>query len=126
MRVVTENEIRSLSNSSVVTVGNFDGVHLGHQALVKRCWEQADCGQEVVVVTFEPLPQAWFSQANGPARLSSAAQKLELFEKLGVDLVWMMRFNQLLADIPAKIFAESVLSTRSAPAPPVPRCELSD
>ncbi len=114
MRVITENAIRPLSNSSVVTVGNFDGVHVGHQTLVKRCREQAESGQEVVVVTFEPLPQVWFSAAKAPARLSSVTQKLELFEKSGVDLVWMMRFNQLLADIPAKKFAESVLSTSLA------------
>lgn len=114
MRVITENAIRTLSNSSVVTVGNFDGVHVGHQTLVKRCREQAESGQEVVVVTFEPLPQVWFSAAKAPARLSSVTQKLELFEKSGVDLVWMMRFNQLLADIPAKKFAESVLSTSLA------------
>ena len=111
MRVITENEIRPLCISSVVTVGNFDGVHVGHQALIKRCRELAESGQQVVVVTFEPLPQAWFSPATAPARLSSVAQKLELFEQSGVDLVWVMRFNQRLAEIPAIVFAETVLST---------------
>jgi len=110
MRVVNDNSIRPISKSSVVTVGNFDGVHLGHQALVQRCIELAEPGQEVVVTTFEPLPQAYFAPEHAPARLSNSGQKVELLEQSGVDLVWMMRFNQGLARMSSKSFAESVLS----------------
>jgi riboflavin kinase/FMN adenylyltransferase len=110
MRVITENTFSPLSGSSVVTIGNFDGIHLGHRALIECCIEQAGKGQEVVVVTFEPLPQADFAPMKAPTRLSSSRQKLELLEQSGVDLVWTMRFNQELAQMSASIFAESVLS----------------
>jgi len=110
MHVIRENTIRPLSRSSVVTVGNFDGVHRGHLAVVNRCIERAEAGQDVVVTTFEPLPQAYFSPEHAPARLSSSKQKIQLLEQSGIDLVWMMRFNQELADMSAGSFAETVLS----------------
>lgn len=78
--------------------------------MVNRCIERAKVGQDVVVTTFEPLPQAYFAPESAPARLSSSKQKLQLLEQSGVDLVWMMRFNQELADMSAISFAESVLS----------------
>ncbi len=110
MRVITENTIRSLCRSSVVTIGNFDGMHLGHKALVDRCIDLSEKISDVVVVTFEPLPQAFLIPTSAPARLSSSRQKLELLEKSGVDLVWMMRFNQELANMSAASFAKSVLA----------------
>jgi riboflavin kinase/FMN adenylyltransferase len=110
MRVINENIIRPLTHSSVVSIGNFDGVHLGHQALIERCRSLAVSGQEVAVVTFEPLPQAWFAPQKAPARLTSVGQKQVLLAQSGVDLAWMMRFNQQLAGMSAGEFAESVLS----------------
>ena len=110
MRVIQDNAARQLASASVVTVGNFDGMHLGHQALIRRCLAGAEPGQVTAVVTFEPLPQAFFRPGQAPARLSSPAQKLELIEKSGIDLVWLMRFNQALAEMPAADFARSVLA----------------
>jgi len=114
MRVITENAIKPLSKSSVVTVGNFDGLHKGHQALIKRCKEHAREGQEVAVVCFEPLPQAFFRPEKPPARVCSVEQKIQLLEQSGVDLVWMMRFNQQLAQMPAETFAQSVFASALA------------
>lgn len=110
MRVFSDNSFRPLSASSVVTIGNFDGVHLGHRALIERCIREAEKDQEVAVVTFDPLPQAWFAPGRAPARLSSTTQKLDLLGQSGVDLVWMMRFNQELAQMKAETFARSVLA----------------
>jgi riboflavin kinase/FMN adenylyltransferase len=110
MRVISDNRFQPISGSSVVTIGNFDGVHLGHRALIDRCIERVESGQESAVVTFEPLPQTFFSPDNAPARLSSRQQKLEWLEQSGIDLVWMMGFNQELAGMTAAGFAESVLS----------------
>lgn len=109
MRVIRNNRQPVLSDSSIVTIGNFDGVHQGHQALIKRCRERAGAGAEVAVVTFEPLPQVWFRPQQAPARLTGPQQKLRLLEEAGVDLVWVMRFDQELAELTARAFISTVI-----------------
>lgn len=109
MRVIRDNPGQQLLRSSVVTIGNFDALHLGHQALIKRCEEIAGDHRPVAVVTFEPLPMAWFRPDSAPARLMSVRQKLEYFGNEGIDLVWFLRFNQALANMSAEMFVESVL-----------------
>ena len=94
---------------AVVTIGNFDGLHLGHQALINRCRELAGEDQTVAVVTFEPLPRAFFTPQNAPTRLFTVYQKLEAFKRHGVGKVWMMRFDSSLARLPAGDFIQQVL-----------------
>ena len=95
---------------SVVTVGNFDGLHLGHQALLQRCRELANSSDAVAVVTFEPLPEALFRPDAAPARLSTVRQKLSLLEAEQADLVWMMRFDDALSRMSARDFAHTVIA----------------
>lgn len=100
--------------SSVVTIGNFDGLHLGHKALIQRCKLLADAesngsARPIAVVTFEPLPGAWFRPDAAPARLISVRQKLAYLDNEGIDLVWMMRFNRALAGMSAEAFIQTVL-----------------
>lgn len=109
MRVIRDNPKAQLLQSSVVTIGNFDGLHLGHQSLIQRCKSLAGGQRPIAVVTFEPLPQAWFRPDAAPARLMQVRQKLDYLAKEGVDLVWLMRFNQALADMTAGAFVQSVL-----------------
>jgi riboflavin kinase/FMN adenylyltransferase len=109
MRVIRDNPGSQLLQSSVVTIGNFDGLHLGHQALIRRCESLADNRYPIAVVTFEPLPQTWFRPEVAPARLMSVRQKLDYLANEGVELVWLMRFNQALASMSATDFVESVL-----------------
>ncbi len=114
MQLIRDNPGRRVLQSSVVTIGNFDGFHLGHQALIRRCRLLADAGstgsrRAVAVVTFEPLPGAWFRPDAAPARLMSVRQKLVYLQDAGVDLVWMIRFNQALAGMNAEEFVQSVL-----------------
>ncbi len=97
------------SGGSVVTIGNFDGLHLGHQALVARCHALARAGEQVAVVTFEPLPAAFFRPDEAPARLNAVDRKLMILRELGVDLVWLMRFDGRLASLGARDFAQQVL-----------------
>jgi riboflavin kinase/FMN adenylyltransferase len=102
---------------SVIAVGNFDGVHRGHQAIIARCRELAgatgpEAGADpltVAVVTFEPLPQAYFRPEQAPARLATVYQKLSIFRSLGVDLVWLTRFDSTFARLTAREFVEQVL-----------------
>lgn len=109
MQVIRDNPGKQLLRSSIVTIGNFDGLHLGHQALIRLCQTLAGNRHSVAVVTFEPLPAAWFQPDAAPARLMSTRQKLATLADQGVDLVWLLRFNQALASTSAKDFVQSVL-----------------
>lgn len=109
MRVIRDNPGRQLLRSSVVTIGNFDGFHLGHQALIRLCESLAESGHSIAVVTFEPLPIAWFRPDAAPARLMSVRQKLEYLSDEDIDLVWLMRFNRALASMDAESFVQSIL-----------------
>ena len=94
---------------TVVTIGNFDGLHLGHQALVERCHALKKPGEKVGVVTFEPLPAAFFRPEQAPSRLNAVDRKLMILRSLGVDLVWLMRFDAALAGLGARDFVQQVL-----------------
>lgn len=109
MRVIRDNPGEQLLRSAVVTIGNFDGIHLGHQALIRHCESLAGDERPIAVVTFEPLPQAWFRPEAAPARLMSVRQKLDYLACEAIDLVWLMRFNQSLANMEADTFVRSVL-----------------
>ncbi len=93
----------------VVAIGNFDGVHLGHRALIETSRQLAGPGGSVAVVTFEPLPQTFFRPEHAPARLSTVFQKLDLLRSAGVDMTWLMRFDSQLAVLSAREFVERVL-----------------
>jgi len=84
-------------------------MHLGHQALIKYCRSLAAGRHPVAMISFEPLPQAWFRPQAAPARLMPVRQKLECLGRAGVDLVWLMRFNQSLAGMEAETFTRTVL-----------------
>lgn len=108
--------IRGLTNlkpeyrGCVATIGNFDGVHQGHQAILKRLRELADATQlPAVVITFEPYPQEFFSTRTTPARLTRFREKIFLLGFYGVDRVLCLRFNKAQADQSAEDFITSVL-----------------
>jgi len=92
-----------------VAIGNFDGVHLGHQALLETSRQLVGADGTVAVVTFEPLPQEFFRPERAPARLSTVYQKLDLLRSGGVDMTWLMRFDSQLAALSAREFVEQVL-----------------
>ena len=92
-----------------LTIGNFDGLHLGHQALLAQLGEIArERNLLTAVVIFEPHPREFFAPQQAPARLTSLREKLELFSSVGVDRVHVCRFNQRLAQMNAMDFAHAL------------------
>jgi riboflavin kinase/FMN adenylyltransferase len=93
-----------------VTIGNFDGVHRGHRALLDRVDARArELNIRSCVLTFEPHPREFFSPDSAPARLSRLRDKLELMASAGVGRVHVARFDRRLASLSATRFVEDVL-----------------
>jgi riboflavin kinase/FMN adenylyltransferase len=99
------------ANSAVaLTIGNFDGVHLGHQAMLAELVRAArERRLPACVLTFEPHPREFFAPDQAPPRLTSLREKLELLAARGIDHVHVCRFNYELAQISAREFIERVL-----------------
>jgi riboflavin kinase / FMN adenylyltransferase len=90
-----------------LTIGNFDGVHLGHQALLRELKQEAGMrGLEAAVMIFEPHPREFFAPQQAPTRLTSLREKLEMFSELGMDRVHVCRFNHAFAQLPAMDFIQ--------------------
>ncbi|BCX87745.1 riboflavin kinase/FMN adenylyltransferase [Methylomarinovum tepidoasis] len=106
--------IRGLHNlpapGTVATIGNFDGVHLGHRYVIHRLAAVgARMGLPVTVVLFEPQPQEYFRGAAAPARLTRLREKVARLAELPVDRVLVLRFDRRLAPLPAAAFIDRVL-----------------
>ena len=105
--------LEPLQQGCVLTIGNFDGLHLGHQAVINRLAEEARrLGLPVVVVLFEPQPLEYFLADNAPSRLTRLREKAIQFAKLPVDQVLVLRFNRQLADYQAEAFIDEILVTK--------------
>lgn len=98
---------------SVLTIGNFDGVHRGHQALLRRLVTRAhERGALAVVYTFEPSPRAVLAPAQAPPRILDWPTKVRLLFEAGVDRVVVERFSRAFAQHPPEWFARHVLGER--------------
>ncbi len=93
-----------------LTIGNFDGVHLGHQAMLTRLKNAASqLGLSACVMTFEPHPREFFAPDQAPTRLTSLREKLELLDKSGIDGAIVYRFNFDFAKINPETFITRIL-----------------
>lgn len=98
------------SNSIALTIGNFDGVHLGHQAMLAKLRAAAAArGLPACVMTFEPHPREFFAPDKAPVRLTSLREKLELLALHGVERTHVLRFNFALAQVAAQDFIDRIL-----------------
>jgi riboflavin kinase / FMN adenylyltransferase len=96
--------------ATAFTIGNFDGVHLGHEAMLDELARAARrLGMPACVLTFEPHPREFFAPDKAPTRLTSLREKLELLAACGVDRVHICRFNYAFAQITAEEFIERIL-----------------
>lgn len=102
-----------LSQGSAVTIGNFDGMHLGHQRLIARLKEKADAaGLPAVLITFDPHPLDVLPGKKAPPQLTTLPQRLAQFERCGVDLAVILPFTPELAALSAEAFCRDVLIAR--------------
>ncbi len=102
--------LRESHRGCVATIGNFDGVHKGHQAILRQLAEKADeFDLPAVVILFEPQPREYFTPEQAPARLQSMREKLEVLNVLGVDRVLCLRFNRKFCSLTASEFCQKVL-----------------
>ena len=93
-----------------LTIGNFDGVHRGHQAMLSRLLEAADdLSLPSAVLTFDPHPREFFGRGQAPARLTKLRTKLDAFRAFGIDRVYIARFNATLAALTPERFVDEVL-----------------
>jgi riboflavin kinase/FMN adenylyltransferase len=101
---------RAASSPIALTIGNFDGVHLGHQAMLSRLRDAA-CARQLppCAMTFEPHPREFFAPDQAPARLTTLREKLELLAAQGLERAHVLRFDYKLAQVPADEFIERVL-----------------
>jgi len=96
---------------TALTIGNFDGVHLGHQAMLAELKRAAGrLGVPACVLTFEPHPREFFAPDKAPTRLTSLREKLELLADRGVERVHLCRFDYRFAQITAEDFIERVIA----------------
>ncbi len=97
----------------VATIGNFDGVHRGHQALLQLLKDRS-CALQLpsVVLTFEPQPAEFFAKGVPVPRLTRFREKVYHLSKMGVDKVWVLRFDAALAALTAESFIKDILCKR--------------
>ncbi|WP_051414048.1 bifunctional riboflavin kinase/FAD synthetase [Pseudoxanthomonas suwonensis] len=98
---------------SVVCIGAFDGLHLGHRALLRHAVARARAlGVDAVALSFEPLPREYFGRGNPPPRLTLPRDRIQLLLGEGLDRLGLLRFNAALAAMPAEEFVHRVLAGR--------------
>lgn len=98
------------NSGCVATIGNFDGVHLGHRAIIKQVSEQgAKLGLPSLVMVFEPQPMEFFQGELAPPRIMTLAEKLAALEECGVDTTLCLRFNQQFRSLSAQEFIQKIL-----------------
>ncbi|WP_034949312.1 bifunctional riboflavin kinase/FAD synthetase [Erwinia oleae] len=104
------HNLREQHRGCVLTIGNFDGVHRGHQALLARlCEEGRRRNLPVMVMLFEPQPLELFAAGNAPVRLTRLREKLRYLSEAGVDTVLCIRFDRRFAEIDAQSFVNDLL-----------------
>lgn len=91
---------------SVVTIGTYDGIHLGHQALLARLKEHGErLSRPTMVLTFEPMPREYLAPQDPPPRLTSLRERWRVLERIGIDYLWLLRFGARVRSLSGEEFA---------------------
>ncbi|MDH3608265.1 MAG: bifunctional riboflavin kinase/FAD synthetase [Gammaproteobacteria bacterium] len=101
---------KSDSSGAVATIGNFDGVHLGHQVVINKITQQSkELNLPSMVIAFEPSAKEFFFGQDAPARLTNFREKFSLIDKFGIDQFICLNFNRELSSMPAETFIKKIL-----------------
>jgi len=105
--------IRGFSNlgasprGCVVTIGTYDGLHLGHRALLERLYTRAAAGaRATMMITFEPTPREYIARADPPPRLTTWRERWRLLSRTSLDYLWLLRFSENVRNMPGEEFAQ--------------------
>ena len=111
MRIIRDfKQCTQAFQGAVVALGNFDGVHLGHQEILSQCVASAKAYHvPAAVMTFEPHPREFFSKQRNRLRLGSFRRKIAIMVGLGIDTLFLVRFNQEFSSMSAESFVDDVL-----------------
>jgi len=110
VRHINDLPFSELSGGSVVTVGAYDGLHLGHEQLLERVNSASrELGLPSVVMSFEPTPKEFFARPAPPARLMRFREKFDALAGHGIDIFYCPRFNAQMRDIAADAFIRRIL-----------------
>ncbi|KIC15610.1 bifunctional riboflavin kinase/FAD synthetase [Leisingera sp. ANG-DT] len=110
MRIVRDYEfVEDQDRGATVAIGNFDGVHLGHQSVIELARDAAP-EAPLGVMTFEPHPREYFAPDSPPFRLMRAETRAHRLEKLGVERLYELNFNTALSSLTPEEFARDVIS----------------
>jgi riboflavin kinase / FMN adenylyltransferase len=117
MKILRDLGARPSWQAASIAIGNFDGVHLGHCALLTRARQRAEAlGGPVLAVTFDPHPSTVLAPHLAPPLLTTVQRRLELLAGNGVDIAVVLQFSAALAAMPAERFVEDVLRRELAAA----------
>ncbi|BCG64624.1 MAG: riboflavin kinase/FMN adenylyltransferase [Methyloprofundus sp.] len=107
------NQLPAFDKGCVLTIGNFDGVHVGHNVVINKLSEKGKLlGLPVVIMIFEPQPLEFFLKDNAPSRLTRLREKILQIKCLPVQHLLVTRFNQQFADLDPEYFIQEILLER--------------
>jgi riboflavin kinase / FMN adenylyltransferase len=108
--------LEGLASGGALTIGTYDGIHLGHQALIARLDEHARrLRRPATLLTFEPTPREYLAPADPPARLTSLRERWRILTALPLEYLWLLRFGEPLRTLSAEEFVK-LLVQEAAPA----------
>ena len=106
-------DIKKNHKGSIILIGNFDGVHLGHQKLFKLAQSYKEkYNLKIGVINFDPMPKMFFNQSLKNFRLSNIHQKINLLKGMGVDFIVTKKFNKIFSKTKATNFIKNILSQK--------------
>ncbi|MDA0362162.1 MAG: bifunctional riboflavin kinase/FMN adenylyltransferase, partial [Proteobacteria bacterium] len=109
MRVITNyKSLSEIDQGATIAIGNFDGIHLGHQSVISLARELGS-GAPLGVLTFDPHPREFFNPKQVNFKLMTAKTKQNRLEKIGVELLYQLKFSKNLAALSAQDFATKVI-----------------